>query len=125
MMIEHQIVTAELRNWRRVDNIIVGKIYGDKKQRFSDGSTVYSSDIVNVISGRDFYLFQTLNSVYKCMPERSAVLGTLEKTQLIHADWVRRFRVKLTIKDTFGVSYGRDIARKGWRRWMSTVRGRP
>lgn len=113
MMIEHQIVTAELRNWRRVDNIIVGKIYGDKKQRFSDGSTVYSSDIVNVISGRDFYLFQTLNSVYKCMPERSAVLGTLEKTQLIHADWVRRFRVKLTIKDTFGVSYGRDIARKG------------
>lgn len=54
-------VTATLKNWKRVGQVIYGDIYGDTKGRFVDGTNVRTSRIEEVV-GNTVY---TANSIYE------------------------------------------------------------
>ena len=58
-------VTATLEDWRVEQTylglIFWGKIYGDTKRRFVNGTTIHTSLVLRVEDGKVY----TLNSVYK------------------------------------------------------------
>lgn len=60
--------TGELRKWwyHPVFDVYIGRVYGDIKRRFKDGSTIHTSKVVREEYFDDHTLVFTLNSVYIC-----------------------------------------------------------
>ena len=56
-------VTAELRDWRMVDarggKVIIGHVYGDKRQRFRNGEKITTSRIRRIEDGIAYTLYST------------------------------------------------------------------
>jgi hypothetical protein len=71
ILTELPVITGELRDWHKVTyngkTIISGVILGDIRQRFRDGTTVWTSNVTLI----DGDLAYTLNSVYRLIgPEK-------------------------------------------------------
>lgn len=71
-------ITAELRSWSR-ENIggtkfLMGRIYGDTKDRWPDGTRIHTSFLVNEEDAGDDIVFTTRNSIYRC-PKGSEITG--------------------------------------------------
>jgi hypothetical protein len=59
-------ITAELHNWERDPrNIFWGDIHGDTKERWKNGTRIHTSLVLEKLDCGDFFLIQTLNSIYK------------------------------------------------------------
>lgn len=71
-------ITAELRSWSRESfgkkKFLMGKIYGDTKGRWPDGTRIHTSYLVNEEDAGDDIVFTTRNSIYRC-PRGSEIPG--------------------------------------------------
>lgn len=71
-------ITGELREWQADHSfpkhvIYWGRVFGDVKGRFKDGSRIHTSYVKHVEDCGDHLILTTRNSVYKLMKDQAYV----------------------------------------------------